>query len=138
MGAKYVYRCDKCSYSVCTSGPWEFYRDTQGNRKPYGHPEPTSEEARLRGIYGLSGDLYCSDCGKVFDLIVVEFKKPSHDSLSVWSCRCEPKDEFKQQGMVKCPECGNTHLILEPDNEKPIACPRCKEGRLTGAMEWIS
>jgi DNA-directed RNA polymerase subunit M/transcription elongation factor TFIIS len=138
MGAGYVHKCNECGYSVSTSGPWEFYRDSKGKRKPYGHPVPMSEEARQRGIYGLSGALYCPNCDEVFDLILVEFKKPSQDSLSVWGGMCEPKDEFKDEGAVKCPKCDNRNLILGPMEDREVTCPRCKEGKMVGEMEWIS
>jgi len=138
MGAGYILRCDKCGYSVSTSGPWEFYRDSNGNRKPYGHPGPASKEAEQSGIYGLSGRLYCPKCDKTFNLVMGEFAKPSQESLLVWLGRCEPKDEFKQEGTVKCPKCGGTNMILESVEGKEIVCPRCKEGKLVGEMEWIS
>ena len=138
MGAGFIHKCDKCGYSVSTSYPWEFYRDSKGKRKPYGHPVPTSEEARQCGIYGLSGEVYCPNCDKTFDLILVEFKEVSQDSLSVWGSRCEPKDEFKKEGAVKCPECGGINLILEPVENREVTCPRCNKGKLVGHMEWIS
>jgi hypothetical protein len=59
MGSWYKLKCDNCGYSVNTSGPWEFYRDSEGKRKPYGHPVPTSKEAEESGIHGLTGELYC-------------------------------------------------------------------------------
>jgi len=138
MGAGYIHECDKCGYSVSTSGPSEFYRDSTGERKPYGHPSPISKEAKKCGIYGLSADLYCPNCDKNFDLILVEFKKPSKDGIGVWTGGCEPKDEFKGKNAVKCPKCGSTNLVLGPDEDRKITCPRCKEGRLVGKMEWIS
>ena len=138
MGAGFRHKCDKCGYSVFTSGPWEFYRDSKGNRKPYGHPVPTSEEAKQRGIYGLSGELYCPRCDKTFDLILVEFTRSSRDSLSVWVGRCELRDEFKQEAAVKCPYCDSTYMILGAAEGVEVVCPRCKEGKLLGEMEWIS
>jgi len=138
MGAQYSHTCNKCGYSVTTSGPWELYRDRQGERRWYGHPVPLSDEAKKRGIHGLSGTVYCPSCDERCDLILVEFKKPSHDSLSVWSGKCEPLDEFKEKGAVKCPRCGHSDLILGPVEDREITCPRCKEGRLVGKMDWIS
>lgn len=138
MGSQYIHKCDKCGYSVRTSGPWEFYRDSKARRKPYGHPVPRSKEAKERGIYGLSGNIYCPNCDKVFDLILIEFKKASHDSLSVWFGMCEPKDKLKKRAAVKCPECGNTNLILGHKEDRKVSCPRCKEGKLLSKMEWIS
>lgn len=142
MGAGYIHKCTKCGYSVSTSGPWEFYRDSKGNRKPYGHPAPISKEAEKRGIYGLSGIVYCPNCDKVFDLVLVEFKEPSHDELHnsfyMWLGMYEPKDDFKKEGAVKCPECGSTNLILKPREDREVICPRCKEGKLRGTIRWIS
>lgn len=138
MGAGFKYVCSVCGHSIETSGPWEFYRDSKGNRHPYGHPSPVSDEAVQSGIYGLSGEVYCPACDKVFDVVLVEFKEPSLDTLSVWSGRCEPTEKFKKEGAVHCPQCGNSHLILGPDDEVKILCPRCQKGILQGIMDWIS
>jgi len=70
MGAAYSHTCNECGHVVRTSGPWEFYRDKEGKRKPYGHPAPTSREAAEAGIYGLSAELYCPECGKTYDIII--------------------------------------------------------------------
>jgi len=80
MGAGYIHVCSDCGYSVSTSGPSEFYRDREGKRKIYGHPDPLSFEALERGIYGFSGEVYCPNCDKVFDLVLVELKKPFEDT----------------------------------------------------------
>ncbi len=138
MGACFSHRCDRCGYVVTTSGPWEFYRDAEGQRKPYGHPVPMSREALEQGIAGLSANLYCVHCDKVFDLIVVEFKTPARDALSVWAGNCEPQEVFKKEGAVKCPECGATALLLEGDENPQKTCPRCKAGTLISQREWIS
>ena len=47
MGAGYIYECGKCAYTFHTSGPWEFYRNHEGELKDYGHPSPNSKEAKL-------------------------------------------------------------------------------------------
>jgi len=130
MGVGYIHKCDKCDYSVHTSGPWEFYRDDKGERKSYGHPVPISEEAAVRGIHGLSGDLYCSNCDKVFDIVLVEFEKPVKDSFLVWNGKYN-----KKESTMKCPECNNTNLIF--GCEKEIICPRCKKGKLICKIAWI-
>lgn len=46
MGGFWDCVCDNCGYKVETSGPWDFYRDTEGKRKTYGHPKPYSREAK--------------------------------------------------------------------------------------------
>jgi len=138
VGSSYRHRCDGCGYEVSTSGAWEFYRDRRGRRRPYGHPVPRSETARRRGIYGLSVEVYCPGCDKVSDAVLVEFVKPCHESIMVWSGQCEPKEEFRREDAVRCPRCGSTDLLLEAVDEKEVACPRCRKGRLIGWMEWIS
>lgn len=81
MGAWYSHKCDNCDYEVHTEGPWEFYRDKNG-------------------IAGLTGRLYCSNCDKVSDIILVEFKKPTTDSMEVWGGIAEPTDDYQKEGAV--------------------------------------
>ena len=140
MGASYIHECDKCGYTFHTSGPWEFYRNREGKLKNYGHPVPFSREAEVLGIKGLYGEMYCHICDKVRKIILVEFKNPSNDSLSVWTGRCEPEDKCKKEGAIKCPECGNKNMIFEVAGFgiEEIPCPRCKEGKIMGRLEWIS
>lgn len=105
-----------------------------------------SDEAVKMGIAGLSAELYCPACDEVHDLIVVEFKEP-HKGEMFWMEMGEPKDEYQREDAVKCPDCGNTDLILGPADEEDksmfdatmsFLCPRCKKGNLTGGMRWIS
>lgn len=138
MGTGYAYLCNGCGYSVSTSGPWEFYRDSQGNRKPYGHPVPTSQEARERGICGFSADMYCPKCDKIFDIILSEFKGPPNDYFSAWAAWREPGGELKDAGRVKCPECHDTNLIWNTKETEKVVCPRCKEGTMLGIAIWIA
>lgn len=138
MGAQYSLKCDRCGFHVTTSGPWEFYRDEKGRRKKYGHPTPASEEAAEAGIYGLYGNLYCRQCGRTYQLILTEFKKPSRNALDVWSGQCEPKGKYQEEGAVHCPECGREDLVLRPHPEERFPCPACEDGTLTGTMDWIS
>ena len=98
MCVGYIYECDKCSYSVSTSGPWEFYRDSKDKRKPYGHPGPDSKEAKERGIYGFSADLYCPKCDKIFDVVLLEFTEPLPDYFAAWEYWPEQENEFEQEG----------------------------------------
>lgn len=132
MGATYTHRCDHCGYTVITSGPWEFYRDSSGARHFYGSPAPISEEAKTSGISGLSGQVYCTTCDKVYDLVLIELKTPTHHPWVIWIVTAEP-DDYKQNGVVTCPECGNTNLALSPQNDLP--CPRCGEGHMNGQID---
>jgi ribosomal protein S27E len=74
----------------------------------------------------------------VSDVILVEYKQPSGESLSVWGGKCEPKEEYKREGAVKCPDCGNQRLILGGDEAGEVSCPRCNKGVLQSVMDWIS
>ena len=140
MGASYIHECDKCGYTFHTSGPWEFYRDREGKLKDYGHPAPRSREAEALGIKGLYGEMYCHICDKVRKIILVEFKNPSDDSLSVWTGRCEPEEKYMKEGAIKCTKCGNKNLIFEVEGFgiEEISCPRYKDGKIKGRLEWIS
>ncbi|MBU0516887.1 MAG: hypothetical protein KJ621_19200 [Proteobacteria bacterium] len=135
MGAGFRHECGRCGFAVQTSGPWEFCRDAAGKRREFGHPVPVSEEAARAGIHGLSGELYCPDCDRVVNVILVEYKLPARDGLSVWTGGAEPRDEYQQEDAVKCPRCGTTEMIF---GEGEWPCPRCKEGTLKGCQEWIS
>lgn len=137
MGAKFVHQCDNCGYSVSTSGPWEFYRDNNGNLKPFGYPGPMCEEAEQRGIYGLYAELYCPSCDEVRTVVLFEAEKPSNPASSANGSMPAPRNEFKRRHAPRCPECGNTHLLFTPAT-KEVICPRCKKGKLVGKMEWIS
>jgi len=137
MGASYIHECDKCGYTFHTSGSWEFYRNREGKLIKFGHPIPISEEAKTLGIKGLYGEMYCYICDKVRRIILAEFKNPPNDSISMWMGRCEPEEKYKKEGAIKCTKCGNENLILEMEKEG-IFCPRCKEGKIKGRLEWIS
>ncbi len=138
MGVGYRYMCDWCLYFVRTSGPWEFYRDSKGNRKPYGHPVPTSEEAEKRGIQGFSGDLYCPKCDKTFDTVLVEFAGPSEGYASTWAGWNERTNELMHEERFMCPECRTTQMIWNTREAEEAVCPRCKEGILRGLAIWIA
>ena len=136
MASGYWFKCDNCGYSFETSGLHEFYRDRQGNRKPYGHPCAISMEAQMSGIHGLSADLYCPTCDKVHDLVVVEYKRPTGDTNAMRAGRCEPSEDSPKE--VKCPDCGNTELVLGYREAPQLPCPRCGKGTLTGGDAYQS
>jgi hypothetical protein len=122
MGAGTKYGCDKCGYSFETYGPWEFYRDAQGNIKPYGHPVPASVEAAESGIHGFMETKYCLACRKLVDILLVEFNAP-RDYCSAW---------FGTSGLDTsvCPDCGGTDLLYYDLEDRTILCPKCNEGKL--------
>lgn len=135
MGTGYEWKCTACGYKIETSGPWEFYRDKRGIRKPYGHPTPISREAKRRGIYGLSASMYCPACDTVADSILVEFEAPEKDSLAIWSGRARVKQQY-EHGEPTCMQCGGILYLVLPEDE--ITCPRCNKGIFEGGIAWIS
>lgn len=138
MASVFSHTCDNCGYCVHTSGPHEFYRDSNGNRKPYGHPVPLSEEAKQRGIYGSSEILYCAKCDEVVDVILVEYEQPIGVTGVGWSGPCIPKDEYKEEKPIKCPKCGMQELFYAAlEGEEPI-CPRCRKGKLISEFGVIT
>lgn len=130
MGAGYEYICDTCGYKVETSGPWEFYRDTEGQRKPYGHPVPMSQEAEEAGIKGFSINAYCPQCDRVRDVILVEFETP-RDYHAAWAgCGRLPDDH-----QLTCGICGGRLCEYLPGK---LSCPRCQKGTFKHTKFWKS
>lgn len=135
MGAAYSHTCGTCGHSVSTSGPWEFYRDAAGERHEYGHPVPVSEEAARAGIAGLSAELWCPHCDRVHDLVVVEFEQPAGSGFEAWAGGAMPKEEYRREGAVRCPDCGAVDLVLGESEQAD--CLRCGGG-MRSEMAWIS
>ena len=140
MGRSITYGCNSCGHTVTFSGPWEFYRDAKGRRKPYGHPVPVSREAENRGICGLSAQMYCPSCHRGVDIIVVEFTEPVVETLSVWSRAWRPKpaySDWESKIAYRCPECGWDHVITQPPG-RDWKCPKCKAGAMVVVQRIIS
>jgi len=115
MAAINKWECLSCDFMVETSGPWEFYRDENGDRRPYGHPHALSKEAKMKGVKGFYVHGYCTQCDTVKDALTREFNTPVHDG---WWHKSDNEERcFKPI----CDECG-TKLILD-FVEKP--CPKC-------------
>jgi len=133
MGAEYQYTCEKCGFYIITSGPWEFSRDERGGLIFY----MEMVEPETGGIDGLSGSIYCPDCNKVYDMILVEFDQPEHTNFNIWSLWSDPGNSFLKQNEVKCAVCGGNRLILEPEDNIYINCPNCNLGVLKGDLKGI-
>lgn len=71
MGSGYVHTCHACGYAVKTSGPWEFFRDRDGQRQFAGHPG-YSVEALPAGIAGYTARIYCPDCDTESEIVVLD------------------------------------------------------------------
>jgi len=109
----------------------EFYRDTSGVRKPYGHPGPASEEAAERGIWGFSSIGYCPRCDITEDFILEEFERPwkrfsDRDARRKYQLNHEPR----------CSNCGGRLYEVLPEGE--ITCPRCNKGVFEAGRSFIS
>ena len=151
MGTTFSFKCDKCDHSFYTSGPWEFYRDSDGNVKDFGHPGPTSKEAEDRGLWGFYDSMYCLDCGQVSDIVIKEFKKPfvsKQEYRRSLFCRSLPeilfpflfKPKWARRKMItkECPICGSKQVFCEPKEIRNKPCLKCGEGKLKGAVYEIT
>ena len=128
MGTGYFHHCSHCSFSLSTSGPWEFYRDEEGNRQAYGHPIPLSPEAEERGIWGYSAEIYCLQCMELQETILVEWGDPREEDFPLQEIPDTPPT---------CPICQSKKVIFEA-SRRELPCPQCKKGTLKGEVEWIS
>ena len=126
MPAGYIHLCHQCGYEVNTSGPWEYYLDNQGNRQPYGHPIPLTEEAEAQGISGYTAQVYCSTCGKTVEVIWEKWDYPNQF----------PGPEELKNPPPCCPQCQNADLVLDP--VPGVMCPKCQQGNLQGELDYIS
>jgi DNA-directed RNA polymerase subunit RPC12/RpoP len=129
VGMLCVYSCTTCGHQVTTWGPREFYRDANGDRQAYGHPGPSTAEARLRGIAGFDAQKYCIGCGETQEVVLSELECPSSDPVEAWRCSTElDSPNFQTPG--RCPGCGSESLFLALPEDDPPACPRCGQGKL--------
>lgn len=136
MAQFFEFVCDTCGHAVSTSGPHEFYRDVDGNRKRYGHPYPVSAEARKRGISGMSAAMYCPQCGLVSDLVLVEF----HRSVRAGELGISNLDvsESSLVPQPSCEHCGHPNLVLGPRSGQEMPCLVCSEGHLRVSKHYMS
>ncbi|MFC1977178.1 hypothetical protein ACFLWS_02790 [Chloroflexota bacterium] len=129
MGAGHTWKCSTCGYKIEISGLWEFYRDRNGNRNPYGHPTPSSEEAKEMGVKGFTSVEYCPKCRKVREVIVKEYEKPIIGG-GHWGSK-EPAVEYE----ALCPKCGTG---LEDHLNESDVCPKCNKGNFEISDLWVS
>jgi rubrerythrin len=128
-----VWKCDKCDYTMRTSGLWEYFIDEFGLRQKYGHPLPTSKAAKNAGVRGFSVQWYCPRCRSVRDVAVIEFDKAQSGSLGAlgaYSFTDTPRQEFDPV----CDKCG-AKLIDNLENEP---CPKCNVGHFEEEARFMS
>ena len=100
MGTSYNYKCDKCNYSVQTSGGFDF------------------------GMLAVTDTYICTQCKEIVDVSVGVYG----EKLSLEESQKKQIELQLQMDFYKCPKCGSyKHLILWDTKKKP--CPKCK-GRL--------
>lgn len=136
MAAGTRWKCTHCGYKVTTSGLHEFYRDSEGTRKPYGHPLPNSVEAAECGIRGFSKRAYCPACDAIRDVVVMEFDDSTGPG-GAWKRALEVAKAYSDIGGLFeciCPEC-KTKLLEELAD---VECPRCKQGVFKYEINWVS
>lgn len=138
MGQGFPLECSVCDFQLEPSGPWEFYRDKYGKLKDYGHPSPSSPAAEEAGIMGFYAVMYCPTCGKLRKLVLEEFEEPVETADSLWSGKPVPRLEYRNEEDPACPRCGGHGLILRPDPDQRLACPKCEDGVLQLVGSWIS
>ena len=138
MGAGYLYICCSCGYSIATSGPWEFYQDTTGQHQLLNHNTYSPTEYESCGIKGLSANMYCSVCDKVYEIILIQLDHTAHTDFELWSAWCDPRVNLANDHSITCPTCDNAEMLLEPNEKRIVTCPHCKKGILYGKLDWIA
>ncbi|MFW6287237.1 MAG: hypothetical protein ACOC2J_00630 [bacterium] len=144
MGENYTYQCSECEKKFNTSGPWEFYRNKEGKRMPYGFPGPLTQEARLRGVEGFFADMLCLDCGNEVNVIIEEFnRRPVESKGFKGFSKFLSMIKKEKEGKIRCPNCKSTNLFLSEkgkitveNKETGVACPDCGEGKLILVDQW--
>jgi rubrerythrin len=129
----FIWKCNKCGYSIRTSALWEFYIDEFGLRQKYGHPFPTSRAAKNAGVRGFAVEWYCTACKSVRDVSVIEFDKAQPGSLGALGAYMftdVPHEEFE-------PICDKCSGKLTDDIEGKI-CPKCNVGHFEEEGRFMS
>lgn len=128
----YVYHCNKCSHEVTVSSGWEFYIDSNGIRKKYGHLG-RSDEAKHAGVKGITAEWYCRKCQKVKEAMVAEFSSPRNGPLDAALAYNDPDVEHKDF-LAICDTCG-TALVEDMNN---LPCPKCGVGKFIESGRFMS
>ena len=119
----YVYQCNNCHFEVTVSSGWEYYIDSNGVRKRYGHLG-RSDEAKQAGVKGFTTEWYCRKCQKVREAVVAEYSSPRNGPLDSCLAYSDPNVGHKDF-LAVCGEC-NSVLIERLEN---LPCPKCGIGK---------
>ena len=126
-----IYKCNNCHFEVTVSSGWEYYIDSNGNRKRYGHLD-RSDEAKQAGVKGFTAEWYCRKCQKVTEAIIAEFSSSCNGSLDACLTYSHPGVEHKYF-LAVCGECGS--VLVENLNGLP--CP-CGKGKFKESGRFMS
>jgi ribosomal protein L44E len=120
----FIWKCDKCEYSIRTAGLFEFYIDEFGLRQRYGHLS-RSAEAQKAGVMGFSVEWYCPTCRSVRDVGVIEFNDSQKGPLPALLAYYNRPETQHEEFEAVCDKCGEK-LTDEIAGE---LCPKCNIGR---------
>ncbi|MFC2039413.1 hypothetical protein ACFLST_01320 [Chloroflexota bacterium] len=115
MGAGYVLLCDNCGREIETDWMWEYYRDSRGRPKRYGHPRPMSLEAKEAGIAGYMTTAYCHKCDRVRTVIEEDPERDGIDDSQLACGRCGESlydNPAGLSGEIPYPLCAQGPLVL--------------------------
>ena len=96
MGTKYNFKCNKCGYSVVTSGGHDF------------------------GMMAVTNTYICKNCKKIVDVIVGEYGV----TLTKEAAIDKKKKNEIDLNFYSCPECGSDKHLINWDITKRV-CPKC-------------
>jgi hypothetical protein len=116
VGVYAEFYCPECGFRVRTGGPEEFYHDSAGRARHYGHPQPRSEEARAAGVHGFFAHMWCPGCREIKHVTVAQFDVP----LAPHTAWERLADLAEQDEPAVCPDCGR-----ELGSCIFTGCPRC-------------
>jgi Zn finger protein HypA/HybF involved in hydrogenase expression len=129
----FIWKCNKCEYSVTTSGLYFYFVDKTGLRKRYGHLG-RSEEAKESGISGFTVEWYCSKCHSLREAVVLQFDHPQNGPVAAfmeyWNNLKSENKDFE----IVCPKCG-AELF---DDLKGFPCPKCEKGKFKEDGRFMS
>jgi hypothetical protein len=138
MGQGFPLECNVCKAKREPSGPWEFFRNQDGEMEDYGHPEPKSKEAEEAGIHGFYAEMYCMHCGDLRNVILEEYEQPVNSALELLTGDKQPTIKYRNEDDPACPVCSKRGLVLRPEPLADIPCPQCDDGQLQLVGSWIS
>jgi rubrerythrin len=129
----FIWKCDKCGYSIRTAGLFEFYIDEFGLRQRYGHLS-RSAKAKQAGVMGFSVEWYCPTCRSVRDVVVMEFNDSQKGPLPALMAYYDRPETEHEEFEAVCDKCGSK---LTDEIESEI-CPKCNKGRFVEDGRFMS